>query len=95
MMEGSILLADHVETTDPVRAEKALWMAVVERAITDFETRHDIKNWETKHKTHGLDMFFFDTQPKPYNLQWIAIHCCDQPERFVKAVLMKIRKSLS
>lgn len=63
---------------DPIAPpERVLWLAVIERAIMDYVCpTPDIPSGALL----GLDSFFFDDYPRPFNLRYICDDLFDYPD---------------
>jgi len=76
--------------SDLSQPECLLWLAVIDRAIADYVKRPP--DLSSKY-TQGLEWFFFELKPAPYNLQYI----CDQlfDDSSTAQVIRKRIKTLS
>jgi len=71
--------------------EKVLWLAVIERAILD--AVYPTIDIAVQHR-HSLYGFFYDREPRPYNLVYICENLFDYPDA-AKVIRRRLRQMLA
>lgn len=79
-----------VEVNSFAPPEKVLWLAVIERAILD--AVYPTIDIPVQHR-HTLYGFFYDREPRPYNLVYICENLFDYPDA-AKVIRRRLREML-